>query len=151
MWIDHGVHPQAAQYAYAIVPGTNAQQLAAWVARPPVRVISNTTAQQAVINDQTGVAEIVFYTAGTAAIGAGSAIKVDHPCLALLVEDGNATRVAVSSPGGEVPTVQMTITTPQGEKRVTFELPGGDEAGKSQTINVNGSLAGVFSPSAKRR
>ena len=116
-----------------------------------MQVISNTTAQQAVINDQTGVAEIVFYTAGTAAIGAGLAVKVDHPCLALLVKHGNATRVAVSSPGGEFLTVHMTVTTLQGEKRVTFELPGGDEAGKSQVIDVNGPLAGVFSPSAKGR
>ena len=40
LWIDHGVHPRDAEYAYAVLPGINAQQLAEWVAHPPVRVIS---------------------------------------------------------------------------------------------------------------
>ena len=71
LWVDHGVRPKDAQYAYAVVPGVNAQQLAEWVAHPPVRVISNTTEQQAVINDQFGVAEIVFYRPGSVVLAAG--------------------------------------------------------------------------------
>ena len=101
------MHPQDAQYAYAVLPGINAQQLAEWVAHPPVRVIANTPAQQAVINDQLGVAEIVFYTPGSVTLAAGLAVKVDHPCLALLVKHGNSTRIAVSSPGGEFFTVHL--------------------------------------------
>ncbi len=149
LWIDHGVHPQDAQYAYAVLPGINAQQLAAWVAHPPVRVITNTTAQQAVINDQTGVAEIVFYRPGTAALGAGVAVKVDHPCLTLLVKHGNSTRIAVSSPGGEVSLVHLTLSTQQEEQRVIFELPGGDLAGKSKVKEVSATLPEVHPPSAK--
>jgi chondroitin AC lyase len=137
LWIDHGVHPQDAQYSYAVLPGTNVPQLAEWVARPPVRVITNTTAQQAVINDHLGVAEIVFYRPGSVPLAAGWAVKVDHPCLALLVEHGNSTRIAVSSPGGEVSLVHLTLTTRQKEQHVTFELPGGDLAGKSQTMAVS--------------
>ena len=144
--------PQDAQYAYAVLPGINAQQLAEWVARPPVRVISNTTAQQAVINDQTGVAEIVFYTAGSVALASrlGGEGRSPVPGATGQTWKLNARRGVESGRGIPVP-VHLTLTTLQGEKRVTFELPGGDEAGKSQVIDVNGPLAGVFSPSAKGR
>jgi chondroitin AC lyase len=136
LWIDHGVCPHDAQYAYAVVPGTDAHKLATWAARPPVRVIANTSAQQAVINNESGVAEIVFYRAGSVALTEGLTVKVDHPCLALLVKHGNSTRIAVSSPGGEFLSVHLTITTPRKERSVTFELPGGDMAGKSQVMEI---------------
>jgi chondroitin AC lyase len=136
LWIDHGVRPRDAQYAYAIVPGTDAKQLAEWVAHPPVRIITNTIAQQAVINDHAGVAEIAFYTPGSVALTPGLTIKVDQPCLVLAAKHGNSTRVVVSGPGGEVFTVHLTITTPRRERSVTFALPDGDRAGKSQVMDV---------------
>jgi len=136
LWIDHGVHPRDAQYAYAVLPGINAEQLAQWQAHPPVRVVTNTPEQQAVINDQLGVAEIVFHRPGTVALAASLTVKVDHPCLALLTKHGSSTRIAVSSPGGEFFTVNLTLTAPPKEQRVTFELPGGDMAGKSQVLEV---------------
>ena len=101
LWVDHGVRPTDAQYAYAVIPGTNAQKLADWQAHPPVRVISNTVAQQAVINDHAGVAEIVFYTPGSVVLTPGLTVKTDRACLALLTRHGSSTHVAVSSPGGE--------------------------------------------------
>jgi chondroitin AC lyase len=136
LWIDHGVRPRDAQYAYAVVPGVNAEQLAGWAAHPPVRVIANTTAHQAVINDTLGVAEIVFYRPGSVELSPGLTIKVDHACLALATKHGNSTHIAVSSPGGEVSLVHVTLTTRQKEQHLTFELPGGDLAGKPQAMDV---------------
>jgi hypothetical protein len=134
LWIDHGVHPRDATYAYAVLPGTDQQQLAEWAAHPPVRILANTTAQQAVINDRLGVAEIVFHSPGSAALAEGSAVKADSPCLVLMVRQGNATHISVSSPGGEVATVHLTLTTPQAEQGLTFDLPAGELAGKSQQM-----------------
>jgi hypothetical protein len=135
-WIDHGAHPRDARYAYAVVPAVDAQQLADWKARPPVRVIANTTEQQAVMNDSLGVAGVVFYRPGSIALAGGVTVKVDHACLVLLRKQGIATRVAVSSPGGEVFEVRLTIATPQRESVTTFALPTGDMAGKSQVQDV---------------
>jgi chondroitin AC lyase len=136
LWIDHGVHPQNAQYAYAVLPGTNAQQLAEWVARPPVRIITNTPVQQAVINDQLGVAEIVFYRPGSVTLTPGLTVKVDHPCIAMLVKHGKSTRIAVSSPGGEFLSVHLTLTTGLKEQTLNFDMPSGDMAGKSQILEA---------------
>ena len=78
-------------------------------------MIANTTQQQAVINDSLGVAEIVFYRPGSITLADGVTVKVDRPCLVLLRKQGVSTRVAVSSPGGEVFDVRLTIATPQRE------------------------------------
>jgi chondroitin AC lyase len=136
LWIDHGAHPRGATYAYAVLPGVDAQQLAEWVAHQPVRIIANTIAQQAVVNDRRGVAGIVFHSPGTASLGEGVAVTTDRPCLVLMVRQGEATRIAVSSPGGESPTVHLTVTTPQTEQTVGFQLPHGELAGKSQMTDL---------------
>jgi chondroitin AC lyase len=136
LWIDHGVHPRGATYAYVVLPGTDQQQLTEWVAHPPVRILANTLEQQAVGNDQLGVAGIVFHSPGSAYLGEGFAVKTDRPCLVLMARQGDATRIALSSPGGESSVVHLTLTTPQTEKRLIFELPGGDLAGKSQVMVV---------------
>ncbi|MGO8792825.1 MAG: polysaccharide lyase family 8 super-sandwich domain-containing protein [Terriglobia bacterium] len=136
LWVDHGVRPKDAQYAYAVVPGVNAQELADWQAHPPVRIVSNTTEQQAVINEHASVAEIVFYKSGRAVLTPGLTVKVDRPCLAVLSKHGNSTRIAVSSPGGEVLWVHLTLTTPKKEQSLTFDMPSGDMAGKSQVLDA---------------
>jgi chondroitin AC lyase len=132
LWIDHGVHPRGATYAYAVLPGVDSQQLTEWVAHQPVRIFANTMAQQTVVNDRLGVAEIVFHSPGTASLAEGFAVTTDRPCLVLMVRQGDATRIAVSSPGGAVPSVRLILTTPQAEQHLTFELPAGEFAGQSQ-------------------
>jgi chondroitin AC lyase len=151
LWLDHGVRPRDGQYAYAVLPGIDSPSLEEWAAHPPIRIISNTTAQQAVIHDQLGVSDIVFYTPGSVPLGTGWAVKVDQPCLTLLAKHGTATRISVSSPGGEVRAVHLTLTTPQREQNLIFELPARELAGKSQTMDVTLPLAGVYLPSARRK
>jgi hypothetical protein len=57
--------------------------------------------------------------------------------LVLATKHGNSTHVAVSSPGGEFLSVHLTLTTPKKEQSLTFELPGGDMAGKSQGMEAS--------------
>ena len=103
-----------------------------WVAYPSVRIVANSSEQQAVINDGLGVAEMVFHTAGRLTLRNGFDVETDRPCLVVLVRQKGATRIAVSSPGGESAMVHLTF--PQTGQRLTFELPGGEFAGKSQVV-----------------
>jgi chondroitin AC lyase len=134
LWIDHGVHPQNASYAYVVLPDTDQRRLGEWVAYPSIRIVANSTSQQAVVNDQLGVAEIVFHSPGSVALRNGFNVLTDRPCLVLLVRHEGATRIAVSSPGGESAVVHLTFS--QTGQRLTFELPGGDFAGKSQEMTA---------------
>jgi chondroitin AC lyase len=136
LWIDQGVRPHDGQYVYAVLPGIDAPQLSAWVAHPPVRVIANSSAQLGVIHNEVGVAEIIFYAPGKVALTADATVEVDRRCLVLMVAHDKATRIALSSPGGEAALVHLTLTTHQTTERVTFELPEGNWAGKSQVMEV---------------
>lgn len=132
LWIDHGVHPQNASYAYVVLPDTDRRRLGEWLASPPIRIVANTPSQQAVVNDRLGVAEIVFHSPGSVALRDGFNVEADQPCLVLLVRLEGKTRVEVSSPGGESAVVHLTF--PQTGQRLTFDLPGGEFAGKSQEM-----------------
>ena len=132
LWIDHGVHPQNAAYAYVVLPDTDERRLREWVAYPSVRIVADSSEQQAVVNDGLGVAEVVFHTAGRLTLRNGFDVETDRPCLAMLVRQAGGARIAVSSPGGESAVVHLTF--PQTGQRLTFELPGGEFAGKSQVV-----------------
>ncbi len=136
LWVDHGVRPKDATYAYAVVPDADARTLAVWGPHPPVRIIANTPEQQGVVYDNERVSEIVFHTPGSAVLQDGLSLKVDHSCLLLLQANDDTARFTVSSPGGEFDVVHLTVTTPHSEQQVTFDLPGGDWAGKSQVKEV---------------
>lgn len=136
LWIDHGVRPKDATYAYAVVPDVDARTVALWGPYPPVRIIANTPELQGVVYDNERVSEIVFHTPGSAVLQDGISLKVDHPCLLLLEVNDDTTRFTVSSPGGEFDVVHLTVTTPHSEQQVTFDLPGGEWAGKSQLKEI---------------
>ncbi len=46
--IDHGIHPQNADYAYMLLPGMNREKMENFVSKVPVRVIKNTKECQAI-------------------------------------------------------------------------------------------------------
>ena len=98
LWIDHGIHPHGAAYAYVVLPDTNAQQTADWVAHPRARILANTSAQQAVVNDQLGVAEMVFHSPGSITISQGFEVKTDRPCLVLMVRQGDRHALPLQVP-----------------------------------------------------
>lgn len=130
LWIDHGVHPRNATYAYVVLPDTDQRRLAEWSAYPSIRIVANNPSQQAVVNDQLGVAEMVFHAPGAVTLRNGFAVETDRPCLVMLVRQEGATRIVVSSPGGESAVVHLTFS--QTGQRLTLALPGGEFAGKSQ-------------------
>jgi chondroitin AC lyase len=132
LWIDHGVHPQNAAYAYVVLPDTDERRLGEWAAYPPIRIVANNSEQQAVVNDGLGVAEMVFHSPGRVTLRNGFDIETDRPCLVMMVRQEGAARIAVSSPGGESAVVHLTF--PQTGQRLTFELPGREFAGKSQVV-----------------
>ncbi len=60
-WIDHGLTPRDAAYAYVVLPNTDATQLAAYV---PPQILANTPQLQAVWHDRLKILEAVFLRTG---------------------------------------------------------------------------------------
>jgi chondroitin AC lyase len=126
-WIDHGVRPAGASYAYEVAPGATPAQTADRAAKSPARVIANTSDIQAVAHERLNVLAAAFYKPGKLA-ARDRAIEVDRPCL-LLVE---GTKLAVSDPRNQPGIVRITLNG----KAIDVKLPDGDAAGSSAVTDV---------------
>jgi hyaluronate lyase len=63
IWFDHGVQPGNAGYAYALLPGFSAAQTADYSASPQFRVLENTAAVHAVVEDTLNLKAVNFWNA----------------------------------------------------------------------------------------
>jgi len=125
-WIDHGIAPQDASYAYVLRPGTTAKQTAAYAAAPKVAILINTQAAQAVRHSGLGVTSMVFHEAGSVA-----GISVDRPCALLIVRGAKGVRVSVADPAQANQPIRVTLSTaakpivlhPKAGKTETLALP----------------------------
>jgi len=144
LWIDHGPSPADSTYAYLVAPEIDSASLASYAAEPPVRILRNDPEIQAVWHEKLRIAGIAFYRPGRAPIREDLAADVDTPCLVLLREFPERLVVSVSNPENQEATVSMEIPGALGgdgveviegplRSRVTFDLPGGMDAGKSIT------------------
>ncbi len=102
LWLgfDHGVRPADARYAYALLPGRDAEATAAFAARPELTVLANGPALQAVRHDALGLTGLVFWEAGER-----DGIAADRPCVVLV----GPQSVALADPAwsGEPVTVRV--------------------------------------------
>jgi chondroitin AC lyase len=143
-YIDHGTRPQNATYSYLVVPAIAADALATYVRRSPVKILRNAPSLQAVWHEALRTAGLAFYEPGRIEIQPGLTVAVDTPCLALLRSSPEKLLVSVSNPRNEQATVRLDVSrslegdgaevvSDKGRCRITFELPGGMDAGKSVT------------------
>ncbi len=93
LWLDHGVNPSNASYAYILLPGATAGRTQAYVNAQDARILVNTPAVQAVGDRRTGITAANFFQAGAA-----GGIIVDGPASVLAEESGGAVTIAVSEP-----------------------------------------------------
>lgn len=138
--INHGASPKGAGYSYVVAPGMSAEKIAEYAQSLRVKVLANTSALQACRCAVLGVLGIAAYEAGTVALEGLPEIKVSQPCLLLWREDAEGVTVAVSNPENEPGTIEVEVgeiligggaRAAEGSTVLTFELPGGLEAGRS--------------------
>lgn len=131
LWLDHGVAPANGTYEYIIVPGIDSERLAQYTQGNPIRILANTADVQAVRHERSGISEAVFYSPGRLQLREGLTMRVDQPCLALLIERGDSLQLALSAPNGPLQ-VHVSLSLPTGTKVAAFDLPGGPAMGTSQ-------------------
>ncbi|WP_326740283.1 polysaccharide lyase 8 family protein [Streptomyces sp. NBC_01022] len=94
LWVDHGISPIDAGYAYVLLPGASAAATAVWSHSRPVRIIANDATAQAVEDRRTGLTAVHFWGAGSAA-----GITASGPATVLVRRRGAQVSVAVADPG----------------------------------------------------
>ncbi|MFO8015293.1 MAG: polysaccharide lyase 8 family protein [Phycisphaerae bacterium] len=138
--IDHGTKPKAAAYAYTVLPGIAAKQMAQAAKGPPAEVVSHTPAVQAVSVGEGRVVLAAFFEAGRLAWGGGGTLAVDVPCLVLLDAASDEPHLYVADPTHKRKAVTVAWSLPAavrtgssakrtGETRLA--LPTGPMAGSA--------------------
>nr|WP_260408435.1 polysaccharide lyase 8 family protein [Planomonospora venezuelensis] len=148
LWIDHGVDPVAAGYAYLLLPGATPAGTRARAAAPGgVCVLANTDRLQGVRVPSLGLTAVNFWNGGAAGGLAASA-----PCAVLVRERGDGTAtLTVSDPRRDLDGLTVTWDRPVagvlgGHPLLTAATTGAgltlgfgrlaDRGGASQTVTV---------------
>ncbi len=132
VWVDHGVQPGGGEaYAYTVLPAGNADSRAAVDHEiGQIKILSSTTALQAVCHQSLRLAGIVFWEPGIITIPDGGRVAANRPCVVLCQDrrpDG--MRLSVANPTNEAATIHVEYAN----RCLCFELPGGLQGGKGMT------------------
>ncbi len=93
LWFDHGADPDAASYAYVLLPGISAERTAEIAADPGIEIVANADDAQTVRVPRLGIVATNFWRAGSA-----RGVTVDQPCSIMIRERAGTLTVAVSDP-----------------------------------------------------
>ena len=133
-WIDHGRPPANGTYAYVVLPGASQEETKLRAAKPEIRVLANWREMQAAWDDKLGVGMIAFRRTGSLETPAGR-VEVDHACLLLMRADADGWRISAASPEQ----LSIPLHVRLREREVAIELPGGDRAGASVSVEIRDS------------
>ena len=95
IWFDHGVAPVGASYAYALLPGKNAAEVAAYAAAPGVLIVENSAQAHAISKAAAGLRAVNFWTDDKKT---SNGITSDRIASVLVIEAGGAIQIAVADP-----------------------------------------------------
>jgi chondroitin AC lyase len=145
-WIDHGVGPNNAAYAYRIVPGVEAKDLPGLVNESSVRILANTPKLQAVYFEARQLTQAVFHAGGSLELPGGGVITADRACTLIWRRIGAEILLSVSDPAQHH---RQLILHLQGRyigrgaadlpvgTRVVVDLPQGEYAGQTVIIPLS--------------
>nr|WP_306335816.1 polysaccharide lyase 8 family protein [Streptomyces sp. KL118A] len=107
LWLDHGVSPADASYAYVLLPGASAAATAAWAHAGPVRIVANDAAVQAVEARRDGLLAAHFWAPGRA-----GGLSSSGSCTVLVRRGHGGVSVAVADPGRAESTLDVELPFP---------------------------------------
>jgi hyaluronate lyase len=95
IWFDHGAAPDGASYAYVLLPGKNAADVASYAAAPGVQIVEQSAQAHAISEPALGLRAVNFWTS---ARRASNGITTDGIASVLVIETGGAIQIAVADP-----------------------------------------------------
>lgn len=130
LWLDHGVDPHGARYAYYLVPGADRETAADLAERTPITVLANTPAAQAIHDPALGLTAANFFGDGTA-----GSISADTPCSVLLRDVDGTPHLTAADPTRAAETVTLSVRL-DSTQSVTFRVGNTHGASQTSTLTV---------------
>ena len=133
MWLYPGkMDTKEVTYQYMVVPRVTFEELEA---DRGVKIVSNTSQIQSVKHTGLGIIQIVFYEAGKIEVKPDLWVSLDTPGIIMLkMKEDTIEKISASDPTRKMSKLHIGIT---GKDEVVVELPQGDYAGRSITIDIN--------------
>ena len=136
LWLDHGIQPDNASYAYFVIPNIEPSEIPDYRKKAEVKVLANSTELQAVYHTGLNRSQIVFYKAGEITIN-DLVIKVKQPCMVMVKTDGESVEsIAVSDPSQKLAALELEINR-KIEKAGDNWISQWDSDEKTSKIEVN--------------
>ncbi len=152
LWIDHGEQVEDATYQYIVKPAVSLKQLIASKGKNQIKVLSNTSELQAVVNSKLEMYQLVFYRSGELNFSEKNKIICNSSGMFMVKMNGEKIKeITVSDPSRKLAEINFSISSNiQVEKDniqcswndsihmsdISISLPLGVYAGKSVTINL---------------
>lgn len=137
MWFNHGVDPLNETYAYVVKPGVSKEEMKSHP-QSELKILANTSAMQAVKNEDLKMIQIVFYQAGTLQ-DQNISVTVDQPCVLLLKAiDTENPVIHLADPTQKLMDVQISVHSAlmkEVDKRVIV-FPKGNFAGSTVSYTM---------------
>ena len=134
LWIEHGVEPNGARYAYAVLPNVTVDDLRTAEEVWPVSVLAQTASLLAISSEGGKRVQAAFFEPGKLAWD-GSSIEVDAPCLVLLDRTVTPARLYVADPMQRRQALNLRVSG-AALAELTLELPVGDQAGRTVSVEL---------------
>lgn len=139
-YVDHGVRPEDAGYAYLLLPGRSAGETAAYAAAPDIEILRKDGGIHAARDNRENVTAVNFWEKGSVA-----GIEVSAPACVTVKREGGRVAVGVSDPTQKAASITVTLAikycgTLSRDSAITVDERAGCV---SFTVDVKGSLGGT--------
>jgi chondroitin AC lyase len=121
LWINHGIKPDAATYAYVVYPGIKNSVPLANFSKSGIRIISNTSQIQAVVNEKLNMLQVVFYEPGSLVMD-GYSVKVDKACVLMIKDPKGKPVVSVADPSQKETHILISIANLSAGTRMEYPV-----------------------------
>lgn len=137
LWLNHGVHPQNAQYAYVILPNMSAEEVEKY--QPDFEILSQDATAHAVKNTRLGVSGYNFWQKNGGRVGD---VVTDGQLIMMTHEDETTFDISVTDPTFQA-NKPKTITFEQVNAKEILETSANVQVLETYPLKVSVDLKGL--------
>ncbi|XOV93072.1 MAG: polysaccharide lyase family 8 super-sandwich domain-containing protein [Bacteroidota bacterium] len=111
LWFDHGKSPNNASYEYIVLPDVSVEELKEFDQDNPIKIVSNTGALQAVMNEQLGIYQAAFYQADIVNFSEDLTVELASQGMVMIKMEGDRiSEMTVSDPSRKLTVLMVTVS-----------------------------------------
>ena len=134
LWIDHGLGPQDAHYAYAVVMGVDVEETAKLSESPTFEIVQNSEEAQ-VVSWDSSLTQAAMWKPGEIRTREGCTVTANQGCMLMVREEKNLT-LTVANPNQLSERIELQVERDGKKELVEVSFPQGGLAGSSVTVEV---------------